>query len=81
MGTITAQDGTELYFKDWGEGQPVVFNHAYCLNGDAFEDQMFLANHRSWCAAPFARHVCPCITVFSFFTVFTILTFFSFKAV
>ena len=48
MGFITARDGTDLYYKDWGRGQPVVFNHAYALNGDAFEDQMFFLTSRGY---------------------------------
>ncbi len=52
MPTITAKDGTEIYFKDWGTGQPIVFSHGWPLTGDAFEDQMMaLASHGFRCIA------------------------------
>lgn len=52
MPTITTQDGTQIYYKDWGSGQPVVFSHGWPLSADAWEDQMFfLANRGFRCIA------------------------------
>ncbi|MDW6020607.1 alpha/beta hydrolase [Mesorhizobium sp. BAC0120] len=52
MPYIETEDGTEIYFKDWGEGQPVVFSHGWPLSADAFEDQMFfLSSHGYRCIA------------------------------
>ena len=51
MSYITTDDGTQIFYKDWGEGQPVVFSHGWPLSADAWEDQMFFL----------ARHGCRCI--------------------
>lgn len=49
---ITARDGVQLYYKDWGKGQPIVFSHGWPLTADAFEDQMFfMAQHGYRCIA------------------------------
>src|SRR5580704_3853818 len=52
MPRITTKDGTQIYYKDWGNGQPIVFSHGWPLSADAWEDRMiFLAARGYRCIA------------------------------
>jgi non-heme chloroperoxidase len=45
---ITTKDGTQIYYKDWGTGRPVVFSHGWPLSADAWDDQMFFLGERGY---------------------------------
>jgi len=48
MPTITTKDGTQLYYKDWGKGQPVVFSHGWPLTADDWDAQMLFFGQRGY---------------------------------
>lgn len=48
MSYFTTKDGTEIYYKDWGKGKPVVFSHGWPLTGDAWENQMFFLMQKGY---------------------------------
>jgi non-heme chloroperoxidase len=48
MPTITTKDGTQIYYKDWGTGEPIVFSHGWPLTADAWEDQMIFLGARGY---------------------------------
>jgi non-heme chloroperoxidase len=48
MGTITTKDGTEIFYKDWGTGQPIVFHHGWPLSADDWDSQMLFFLHKGY---------------------------------
>jgi len=47
MASITTKDGVEIYYKDWGKGQPIVFSHGWPLSADALLSQSWLSGDRA----------------------------------
>ena len=48
MGFITTKDGTQIFYKDWGSGSPVVFSHGWPLSADAWDGQMLFLGERGY---------------------------------
>ena len=52
MPTITTKDGTEIFYKDWGKGQPIVFSHGWPLSADDWDTQMLFFLGRAIASSP-----------------------------
>jgi non-heme chloroperoxidase len=48
MNTITTKDGTQIYYKDWGTGKPIVFSHGWPLSADAWDPQMLFLGQQGY---------------------------------
>ncbi|MGB7436435.1 MAG: alpha/beta hydrolase [Candidatus Acidiferrum sp.] len=48
MATITTKDGTTIFYKDWGKGQPIVFSHGWPLSADDWDGQMLFFGQRGY---------------------------------
>ncbi len=48
MGTVATTDGTEIFYKDWGDGQPIVFHHGWPLSADDWDGQMMFFLERGY---------------------------------
>jgi non-heme chloroperoxidase len=48
MPTITTSDGVEIFYKDWGSGQPIVFSHGWPLSADDWDTQMLFFLHQGY---------------------------------
>ena len=48
MSTITTKDGVDIFYKDWGRGQPVVFHHGWPLSSDDWDTQMLFFLHHGY---------------------------------
>jgi len=55
VSTITAKDGTKIFYKDWGRGPSIVFSHGWPLNADAWDDQMMFMAARGFRCIAFDR--------------------------
>ena len=52
MSTITTKDGVEIFYKDWGKGQPIVFSHGWPLSADDWDAQMLFFLQHGYRASP-----------------------------
>ena len=52
MGSITTSDGTEIFYKDWGSGQPIVFSHGWPLSADDWDTQMLFFSRTAFASSP-----------------------------